>query len=81
MEYLRSRRESIALATVITRNESAPRSAGAKMMMIKHNGVTIGTVGGGILEVQVKQLAVEMLKKHQASVKSYQFSGNDAAAH
>jgi xanthine/CO dehydrogenase XdhC/CoxF family maturation factor len=51
------------------------------MMMIKHNGVTIGTVGGGILEVQVKQLAVEMLKKHQASVKSYQFSGNDAAAH
>lgn len=79
MENLRSRRESFALATVITRNGSAPRSAGAKML-IKQNGATIGTVGGGILEAQVKQLAVEMLKKHQASVKSFQFSGNDAAA-
>lgn len=78
MECLLSQRESFALATVITRQGSAPRSAGAKML-IKQNGVTIGTVGGGILEAQVKQLALEMLKKHQAAVKSYQFSGNDAA--
>jgi len=79
MEHLRSRRESFALATVITRNGSAPRSTGAKML-IKQNGATFGTVGGGILEAQVILLAVEMLKKHQAAVKLYQFSGNDAAA-
>lgn len=78
MERFRSRCESFALATVITRNGSAPRSAGAKML-IKQNGKTIGTVGGGILEAQVKQVAVEVLKKHQASVKLFQFSGNDAA--
>ncbi|NLI41917.1 MAG: XdhC family protein [Caldisericales bacterium] len=80
MEYIRSRCESFALAMVITRNGSAPRSAGAKMI-IKQNGATVGTMGGGNIESQVKQLGVEMLKKHQAAViKSYQFSGNDAVA-
>ena len=79
MEQLRRRGESFALATVITRNGSAPRSAGAKML-IKQNGATIGTVGGGILEAQVKLLAGEIIPRRQAVVKAFQFSGKDAPA-
>jgi xanthine dehydrogenase accessory factor len=79
MERLRNRRESFALTTVITRNGSVPRSAGAKML-IKQNGATIGTVGGGILEAQVKQLSGELIQKRQTLIKAFQFSGKDAAA-
>jgi len=49
-------------------------------MLIKQNGATIGKVGGGILEAQVKQLAGEIIQKRQAFVKAFQFSGKDAAA-
>ena len=79
MERLRNRHEPFALATVITRNGSAPRSAGAKML-IKQDGAIFGTVGGGKLEAQVQQLAGEMIKKRQASVQTFQFSGKDATA-
>lgn len=70
MERLRSRGESFALATVITRNGSAPRSTGAKML-IKQDGATIVTVGGGILEAQVQQLAGDMIKERQASIQVF----------
>jgi xanthine dehydrogenase accessory factor len=79
MESLRRRAEPFVLATVITRNGSAPRAAGAKML-IRQDGVTAGTVGGGILEAQVKQVAAEMTRSHQASVQAFQFTGKDAAA-
>ena len=79
MEHLRKLGEPFVLATVITRNGSAPRSAGAKML-IRQDGKTTGTIGGGILEAQVKQLTAEVFEHHQASINSYQFSGKDAAA-
>jgi xanthine dehydrogenase accessory factor len=75
---LAAQEQSFVLATVITRNGSAPRSAGAKML-VREDGSTLGTVGGGILEAQVEQLAVEILKSHEATIRSFQFSGKDAA--
>jgi xanthine dehydrogenase accessory factor len=73
-----ARGESFALATVITRNGSAPRSAGAKML-VRPDGSTLGTVGGGILEAQIEQLAAEIIRSHSAVVRSFAFSGKDAA--
>jgi xanthine dehydrogenase accessory factor len=72
-----SRQESFVLATVITRNGSAPRSSGAKML-VRQDGTTAGTVGGGILEAQVEQLAMEVQRDHRAVVQSFQFTGKDA---
>ena len=78
MADLFGRGESFVLATVITRNGSAPRSAGAKML-VKADGSTTGTVGGGILEAQVERLAAEVMNHHNAIVRGFQFSGKDAA--
>jgi xanthine dehydrogenase accessory factor len=78
MADLCSRGESFVLATVITSNGSAPRSAGAKML-VKADGSTAGTVGGGILEAQVERLAAEVMNHHRTTVRGFQFSGLDAA--
>lgn len=71
--------QSVALATVVTRRGSAPRSAGAKML-VRPDGSTAGTVGGGALEAQVEQLARQVLVSHQALVQGFAFSGQDAAS-
>ena len=78
MEELVTRGESFVLATVISRNGSAPRSAGAKMVA-RIDGSIVGTVGGGILEAQVQKLAAEMNEKHQSLIRSFSFSGKDAS--
>jgi len=78
MSTLFARGESFVLATVITRDGSAPRSAGAKML-VREDGSTAGTVGGGLLEAQVEQLARQVWQTHAAVVQGFQFSGKDAA--
>lgn len=78
MSELSARGEAFVLATVISRNGSAPRSAGAKML-IRADGAPCGTVGGGILEAQVERLAAEIHQSHVPVVRSFAFSGKDAA--
>ncbi len=73
-----SKRQDFALATVISSNGSTPRSAGAKML-VKTDGASIGTVGGGMLEASVAQLALQMIQQRGAVIQSFQFSGVDAA--
>ncbi len=79
MADLCGRGESFALATVITRNGSAPRSAGAKML-VRADGSTAGTVGGGRLEAEVTRLAGQVIQRRQAVVQGFTFSGADAAS-
>src|SRR5512135_2445387 len=79
MADLCGRGESFALATVVTRNGSAPRSAGAKML-VRADGSTAGTVGGGNLEAEVTRLAGEVLRSRQAALEGFKFSGEDAAS-
>lgn len=71
--------QPFALATVISRNGSAPRSVGAKML-VRADGSSVGTVGGGALEAQVQQLAVQMIGERRALVQSFAFSGREAAS-
>ena len=79
MADLFSQGQSFALATVISRLGSAPRSAGARML-IRMDGSAVGTVGGGILEAQVEQLARQVMASHQGVVMGFSFSGEDAAS-
>jgi xanthine dehydrogenase accessory factor len=70
--------EPFALATVIASQGSTPRSAGAKMV-VRGDGSTCGTVGGGILEAQVEALALQVLQSGENQVRDFRFSGKDAA--
>ena len=46
------KREKVALATLITRVGSAPRAVGAKYL-IKGDGTSVGSIGGGCVEAEV----------------------------
>ncbi|NLG03188.1 MAG: xanthine dehydrogenase [Clostridia bacterium] len=50
------------MATIVSRRGSAPRKAGAKML-IYEDGMTVGTIGGGCMEAKVIHEAV--LAMHQ----------------
>jgi xanthine dehydrogenase accessory factor len=54
--------ESAALATVVLATSGSPRKEGTKML-IKEDGSTVGTVGGGSVEDQVRREALEVIKE------------------
>ena len=53
--------ERFALCTIVRLAGSGPRRAGAKML-VRDGGESVGTVGGGVLEVKVTQWAREALQ-------------------
>ncbi len=62
-EYIveaKKRDEPLVLATVIESVGSAPREAGARML-VRQDGTTIGTVGGGAIEKIVVDEALNMM--------------------
>ena len=67
------RGEMIALATVVQARGSAPRHAGARLL-IWPDGHIAGTVGGGTLEERVMQHAQEALKARRGRLERYLFS-------
>lgn len=54
----------IALATIVSRNGSAPRSVGTKMLIYK-DGTIKGTIGGGLMEAGVIKKAADMLERRE----------------
>jgi len=77
MANLISKGDSFALATVISRTGSTPREVGA-CMLVRPDGSTLGTVGGGLLEAQVEKLAPKVLLSTLPQVMGFEFSGKDA---
>jgi xanthine dehydrogenase accessory factor len=61
-----------ALATVIRTQGSVPRHTGSKMIVYL-NGTTEGTIGGGEMESQVVQAAIDAIDKRETKVLSYEF--------
>lgn len=53
-------KESFALATIVKQQGSAPREAGARML-VRRDGSTLGTIGGGALEAAVCESALELM--------------------
>jgi len=60
LESLVARGERVVLATVVRTRGSTPREVGAQML-IKSDGSTIGTIGGGCGEADVWTEAMEAL--------------------
>lgn len=70
--------QGFALATVVEQARSAPRSAGARMVIGEEGAVT-GTVGGGALEARVQKIAAEVMAKRKAELVSFDLTAGDSS--
>lgn len=70
--------ENVVLATIFHSAGSAPRSAGAKMIICA-DGSIIGTVGGGRVEAETIELAKTVQAKRQSVIQPFDLTGSDAA--
>jgi len=72
------KREKLVLATLITRVGSAPRGVGAKYL-IKEDGSSFGSIGGGCVEAEVWQGAREVMKKQEGGVLHFSLTAEQLA--
>jgi xanthine dehydrogenase accessory factor len=66
--------ESFVLATIINQLGSAPRMAGAKMI-VASDGSIVETIGGGLLEAEVMKAAADVFETSGTQVKTFDLSG------
>jgi len=71
--------EDLVLATVLSKSGSAPCLAGAKMV-VRSDGISVGTVGGGVLEAAAQKKGARVFKSRTAEILSFDLSGADAAS-
>jgi xanthine dehydrogenase accessory factor len=72
------RNEKLALATLITRVGSAPRGVGAKYL-IKEDGTSLGSIGGGCVEAEVWQGAKEVMRKGKGGILHFELTSEQLA--
>jgi xanthine dehydrogenase accessory factor len=72
------KKEKVALATLITRVGSAPRTVGAKYL-VKEDGTSLGSIGGGCVEAEVWQGAQEVMKKGEGGVLHFNLTAEQLA--
>jgi xanthine dehydrogenase accessory factor len=68
--------ETAALATVVAAKGSTPRSIGTKML-VKSDGAIIGSIGGGCLEAEVWQSAMNVIKAQEPKLLEYDLTGRE----
>ena len=73
------KREGFVLATLFDRSGSMPRLAGAKMI-VHSDGSISGTIGGGRLEAETREIAREILTSRKTLMHSFDLTGKDVAA-
>jgi xanthine dehydrogenase accessory factor len=71
--------KSVALATVVATFSSAPRQAGASML-VGPGGEAVGSVSGGCVEGAVYELGTEVLSDGRSRLQRYGVSDDDAFA-
>ena len=72
------RKERLALATLITRVGSAPRAVGAKYL-VKGDGTSVGSIGGGCVEAEVWQEAKKVMMKGKGRVLHFNLTSEQLA--
>jgi len=72
------KKEKLALATLITRVGSAPRGAGAKYL-IREDGTSIGSIGGGCVEAEVWQGARKVMESGEGGVLHFRLTAEQLA--
>jgi len=72
------KREKLALATIISRVGSAPRGVGAKYL-VKEDGSSFRSIGGGVVEAEVWREAGEAMKKGEGGVLHFNLTAEQLA--
>ncbi len=72
------RKEKSALATIINRVGSAPREAGAKYL-VKKDGTSVGSIGGGCVEAEVWQEAKKAIEREERKVLHFNLTSEQLA--
>jgi xanthine dehydrogenase accessory factor len=70
--------DSFVVATLFDKTGSAPRTAGAKML-VRPDGSITGTIGGGRLEANAMELAREAMASRRTTIQAFDLSGKDVA--
>jgi xanthine dehydrogenase accessory factor len=77
------RGESLAQATILTREGSTPRSAGSRMLLAPEAGggvrILAGSVGGGLVEARVMTRAAAVLASGERCVEAFDLAGELAS--
>ena len=68
----------VVLARIIRQSGSAPRSTGTACLVLEDGSIR-GTIGGGSLEFQVVQKAVEVLKAQKSDILEFRLTGKEVA--
>jgi xanthine dehydrogenase accessory factor len=71
--------DTAGVATVVRTLRSAPRPAGA-VMVVAPDGTVTGSVSGGCVEAAVYELATEVVRTGRPELQRYGISGDDAFA-
>ena len=71
--------ETIGMGTVVATFRSAPRPAGASMLVVP-GGTAVGSVSGGCVEGAVYELASEVIESGVSTLQRYGISDDDAFA-
>ena len=70
--------ENVVVATIFDKAGSAPRTAGAKMI-VRRDGSIAGTIGGGRLEADAIRQAAKVMATGRSAVQAFNLTGADAA--
>ncbi len=70
--------EDAVLVTIVASSGSAPRGAGARMLVTK-KGRVCGTIGGGAVEYRAEALAGEILRTKRSRQENFRLFPNDVA--
>jgi len=70
--------DPVAVATLMARRGSAPGSLGAKML-VRRNGATAGSIGGGCVEAEVWDAARAAMDSGEVGVLSYRLNTQEMA--
>ncbi len=72
------KKEKLVLATLITRIGSAPRAVGAKYL-VKEDGKTLGSIGGGCVEAEVWEAAHSVMKMGEGNILHFNLTAEQLA--
>ncbi len=70
-----NKKEDFVLATIISKDGSAPRGPGSKMV-IRNDGSITGTIGGGMLEAKVQDTAIMVFQEKTPCLTKYVLDKN-----
>jgi xanthine dehydrogenase accessory factor len=69
---------AFVLATIISHEGSTPRTSGTRMLITKEQEI-VGTIGGGLLELETMQAAAQMDEQAPARILDFDLANQDAA--